>query len=920
MGDSLPGPAEPAGPRPAARQPAGPSRLGAALRGVGRFAWRVLVGGAALAGIAAAGLWVFGADAWVRDRFEPDDGGTIFVDGPQVYTRERLVNDRYQEDSWLNGMLDRAREQSFGYSGMRAATMAAMRQAGFGAALGGTGAPAPGGGDQAQRPPAAPGGDQALRPPPQPGDPAALAQGLPDISMTPTFQLQAMRAYREQIRTMLIENQLDDRHDLRGNSLYRLRFDATILPNEGSRASAQIRIRLGQTLFATPPEFITDGARGTVLNWLLNLSPPLRERWESLYGRWLTSLEVRVEEARIGLRRAYDLGRLGPDDYQAMLARLDTEIEAAGRNLTAAATQPQLLSLPPATLATVQGCYDDARRQLERMTDAPRWPAEADIRTLDEFRLLFQQGLPVVKEGNQRVQIEDHSAHPLYRERVATRIAMLQTIQSLGAFCAGPLVAAAPPVQASPDPTAALAPPAPGAEDPRRLTAEDHRRRLLDTLFWPRIYKATTGVEEDMLAAPGDPSALPQPLSLSRYASVLYRPDRSVRAFRFEANQLSLIMVGSEACVVPLGRDQYDEIALPGGRRVFVAKVRRQAIAAGLPEFDLVKHLDRLAARLGTGADCSAQLVPVILPTGLAEFVSAVSRYPDVYSYAITPTEPDELMANRIRSDMVRDFGIQALLGGQGGAGQGRVQAQQAMAELTRFDTANRAVFGFSLRENANTTSFGWRVQPSDRQGTGPVLQPRQLPMTALVSLPAWWDVLDIEVSRSWVDRQGRERPVSTVPLTYPIELPANFEAVDAILFPTADRGPALIDWQISRMAVRPCAPFSVTLIGRRLWRSTVVTLGSQRSSSVVVMPNMNGIIASFDMVEPPSNWNPNQSYFVPLTVWTSQGQARLPRLLEFEAAADRPIPGGACPERPRSPGPPAAPRTPATPAAAATQ
>ena len=27
--------------------------------------------------------------------------GSIYVSGPQVYTRERLVNDRYREDAWL---------------------------------------------------------------------------------------------------------------------------------------------------------------------------------------------------------------------------------------------------------------------------------------------------------------------------------------------------------------------------------------------------------------------------------------------------------------------------------------------------------------------------------------------------------------------------------------------------------------------------------------------------------------------------------------------------------------------------------------------------------------------------------------------------------------------------------------------------
>jgi hypothetical protein len=40
--------------------------------------------------------------------------GSIYVSGPQVYTRERLVNDRYREDSWLIAELDASSKQIFG--------------------------------------------------------------------------------------------------------------------------------------------------------------------------------------------------------------------------------------------------------------------------------------------------------------------------------------------------------------------------------------------------------------------------------------------------------------------------------------------------------------------------------------------------------------------------------------------------------------------------------------------------------------------------------------------------------------------------------------------------------------------------------------------------------------------------------------
>jgi len=39
-----------------------------------------------------------------RDSF-PETEGEIIVDEPKVYTRERLVNDRFREEAWLNEQL-----------------------------------------------------------------------------------------------------------------------------------------------------------------------------------------------------------------------------------------------------------------------------------------------------------------------------------------------------------------------------------------------------------------------------------------------------------------------------------------------------------------------------------------------------------------------------------------------------------------------------------------------------------------------------------------------------------------------------------------------------------------------------------------------------------------------------------------------
>lgn len=51
-------------------------------------------------------------------------------------------------------------------------------------------------------------------------------------------------AYRDEIRSEIIDNALDDRHDLNGNTLYRLKADATVLPYADTSAWAVITFRV----------------------------------------------------------------------------------------------------------------------------------------------------------------------------------------------------------------------------------------------------------------------------------------------------------------------------------------------------------------------------------------------------------------------------------------------------------------------------------------------------------------------------------------------------------------------------------------------------------------------------------------------------------------------------------------------------
>ena len=62
---------------------------------------------------------------------------------------------------------------------------------------------------------------------------------------------------------------------------------------------------------------------------------------------------------------------------------------------------------------------------------------------------------------------------------------------------------------------------------------------------------------------------------------------------------------------------------------------------------------------------------------------------------------------------------------------------------------------------------------------------------------------------------------------------------------------------------------------GENLWRNPTVYLGTQPANSVAILPDMQGIVATFDKVIQPVGWTKNQpSEPVTVWVWTSDGNA----------------------------------------------
>lgn len=115
----------------------------------------------------------------------------------------------------------------------------------------------------------------------------------------------------------------------------------------------------------------------------------------------------------------------------------------------------------------------------------------------------------------------------------------------------------------------------------------------------------------------------------------------------------------------------------------------------------------------------------------------------------------------------------------------------------------------------------------------------------------------------------------------YTIGLPIDMQLLDELVVRSQNRGPTIDGLDIPQnVNLTRCHYASIEIPGNRLWRSSVVTLGGQEASRIVVLPNMRGILAIFDVVRT-SEVNPT------LTVWTSVGSAKYPGSINVAGAND---------------------------------
>lgn len=241
---------------------------------------------------------------------------------------------------------------------------------------------------------------------------------------------------------------------------------------------------------------------------------------------------------------------------------------------------------------------------------------------------------------------------------------------------------------------------------------------------------------------------------------------------------------------------------------------------------------------------------------------------------------------------------------------------------------ANPSVIGFGVppgRKNRPQTrrgfideaTFGWAIRP-ERMSSGEGYLASRHRLSAVISVPSWWKRIEFDVEACWVmpdqirtlvGQEDDEPPVSRTwyetlcaqrvstgdgfSRTFEIQVPRrvaeitdrfNFDFIKAPYFYRDFTQNALRGDGVSLEAGRPG---KIVLHGERLWRGTFVSVNHQPANRIIVLPDMKGVVASFDCVQPPdgaqhvheynasSSPERGEAIVESLLVWTSQGSTR---------------------------------------------
>jgi hypothetical protein len=767
-----------------------------------------------LVGLLAVGaMAVLWWPAWwlaLHDRVTPRYDGQIIVNSPSVYTRQRLVNDRLAQSAWLQEQL-RVTTREFDSAFRSIDEIRTVRnssslrgQIGVGGSAGGSATPT-----------------ATSAPADEPKNDAAVSAVAP----TSADLFRAKNTYREEVRAEIMETQLDDRHDIQGNTIYRLSFDTTVLAGTRGDALAVIKVTMRHELME---------AEGRIT--------PLDHEYFQLYEDWLGFMQKTVQNSVTNITQT--LYERAPNSRVAQalpifLLKRICEYMHTGRgeatcnpvahpdNGTAALQRAskRVSEFTAAYLAARKAKFQNQLR-LNIITAAKQENEERLKKSKKE--LLPEMFLYAFDESYQAC--EQSQKGEFYKPALDT---------------GEPLKVQCPRVN---QPTegiigATILYDAFATNLPKTtVEAEQLFSRLLAD-----IKLQCAGSENAKCNLPDATKDAVRCLTADYMWSELNLHDRtSGQDFKFSSGQRF---------------DRYFRIHIVGRETglcnvIFLAKERGE---------DGVDPITEMRRDLNRGVEVYAYS---ITPKNLAQRVSTATDTRDAMQALLNANFG---AGGRDVSSLIETLQKKSI----------QSQAIQSLPIVVGYGLAPAVV------EKTPYTEFGWVIAPQIKIGTQNERShsDRQYALAAVISVPSWWRSMNLEIETCWVDRadvhkkqhKGCETP-GEVPAKHTVRLPGVISELSHKLGYDFVPEPHL-EYRYPRdepLKLEIGRPAQVLLIGGRIWRSTEVTLGAQKADEIAVLPNMEGILAKFRCVRRQANERGDEEVqkgaVVPIRVWTSEG------------------------------------------------
>ncbi len=881
------------------------------------------------------------------------EGGLIIVESPEVYSRERLVNDRFTQTAWLEQELKNSWAVNFPNQSVENIKSLMMLNASITAGV--------------SRNETAPNGGEAAEFPPKTAPEAPQEGGKKENTarLTPTDEFRDKLAYREEIRKQIMETMLDDRHDIKGNTLYRLNFDTTIFPSEDTQQWAVIEATLSRSRSCDEP-----GVTGELC---INM--------EDLRDQWIVQTETILNNALDSLHKLFVKGQIAPSEL-ANISRFSykyTQREPGNIGGPSGYKSMDLVQLI-AGLNRIQSviCQPASKETPNDIRCARKAYTEIfDIAHLNGNREAMEARL-------QHARFTLHKQILLSARRGASKL-VPERLES---------------TDSSPEDTASL----PSAE------LEVMKKDFYPYVMWLSHLSRAAAYYESLYAEQNDhiqktnivnrgkgkEDVDPTCRLLHRNESICIPPegpDYFAKWHReIEESQLvelyKLYFSSDDPFLV--------EVQAPIGYRLM--RLQQELESAGKWEDTLIKQVmsnylvDKYGGEISQARshddtvqhcqhqiqlsrpvlansrilacfaelevkDCEIQLCRIAVDRpferekalnitdksseNLADkaldrrmqgwFSELLEKDLSAYSYAITPRESSQ--RHSIADENSRQTQLFATLFGAMSGGGSKMDINTALEAVeknwTRLEQIKRqpVVLSFGRgthfasvpeRRPANRkpsteiaaesegdtpkSDFGWLVGPKYRNHSTSdkplafVQTPSQQSLSAVVSIPSWWSSIQVNLTTCWLhrsrlleltedkepDRFCNDHSAHRAPAQqFSVRLPSTIDELPRKFGYSIERVPRL---DSSESPLQQSEFFvgqenaSILIRGKELWRSTVVMLGNQKASRIEVLPDMDGIIATFDLIRAPSTRVKRDKdsgdcvVEVGLSVWTSEG------------------------------------------------